>query len=94
MKPSYSPNKKVSTYSLTHEDASYISIHFSDFALPPSCLVEVTNKYEKQKYKMRVHGKFELSSFWARHVDGKQIVLYISNRTHFQVQFLTLNSLR
>merc|ERR1719461_1858221 len=62
---------------LTYPDASYISVHFSSFDLPSSCVLAVTDGKEAQ-YTMTGKGKHDLGTFWARHVKGDTIEMTLS----------------
>ncbi len=43
IQPVMSSNSKRQVYSLKHEGASYISVHFANMNLPPSCSMEITD---------------------------------------------------
>jgi len=73
LKPVVSQDGKTSTYTLHHQDASYLSIHFSNMDLPPSCTLTVQDADGNQAYLMRGRGKFDLSTFWAHHVKGDTV---------------------
>jgi len=71
------------------QDASYISIHFSEFDLAPGDFVEITSPDDQYGYVYQGQGKVvrggaaTLSEFWASHIPGESAVvrLYSSGST-------------
>ena len=83
IKPTTSADGKTDTYTLTYTNASYISVHFSKFDLPPSCSVDITDDSEEGEeqlspYTLTGLGKFDLGTFWAHHVNGDTMKLSLS----------------
>eukprot|EP00586_Coscinodiscus_wailesii_P000104 CAMPEP_0172478140 /NCGR_PEP_ID=MMETSP1066-20121228/1933_1 /TAXON_ID=671091 /ORGANISM="Coscinodiscus wailesii, Strain CCMP2513" /LENGTH=834 /DNA_ID=CAMNT_0013237445 /DNA_START=100 /DNA_END=2601 /DNA_ORIENTATION=- len=70
IKPSYQGSN--CTYTLRHKDASYISLHFSQFEMSSSsnCLVRITDAEDVESSVLRGRGRQNQGSFWARHVLG------------------------
>jgi hypothetical protein len=62
-------------YTLTHEGATYIAVHFESFNLAPGDWLRVTDATGGQEYTLRGKGKMEAGSFWSQHVKGDTIVL-------------------
>ncbi len=62
-------------FELHHEGASYIAIHFADFALATGEYVTISDAYGKQKYTLRGRGKMDAGTFWARHIKGDTAVI-------------------
>jgi V8-like Glu-specific endopeptidase len=78
LQPVVSPDGKSSTYTLHHENASYLSVHFSNLDLPPSCSLRIADGNQDQDYTLRGKGKFDLGSFWAHHINGDTMVLTLN----------------
>jgi lysyl endopeptidase len=61
------------TYSLTHQGASYIALHFANMDLDASCKIEISDADDQQKYVMTGRGRHNQGMFWARHINGDSI---------------------
>ena len=70
-------NSKTRTYKLYHKGASFLSLHFKGMNLPSRCSLEIKNGNGDQIETLRGMGKHNLGSFWARHVDGDTIDLFL-----------------
>jgi hypothetical protein len=71
IKPFMSKDGKTNTFILKHEHASFLTMHFSNFDLPPHCIVELTDAFGGQSYTLQGRGKLNLGTFWAHHIHGK-----------------------
>ena len=55
---------------LHYPGATYIAIHFQDFALGPEDYLIVSDAEGGQAYELQGKGKLEAGTFWSRHVKG------------------------
>jgi hypothetical protein len=62
--------KGVQKYTIDHAGASFISVHFANIDLDPSCSVEIADANGDQRTIMHGRGRQSLGTFWARHVEG------------------------
>jgi hypothetical protein len=62
--------KGVQKYTIDHAGASFISVHFANIDLDPSCSMEITDANGDQLTIMHGRGRQSLGTFWARHVEG------------------------
>jgi len=65
------------TYVITHEGASYMSVHFSNFHLPKECSMDVTNGDGTQSSTLTRKGRAQQGTFWAQHVTGDVVKLVL-----------------
>merc|ERR1712154_663407 len=77
IKPITSDDGKTDTYTLTYENASFVSVHFSQFDLPPGCSLDITNSTGEYPYTLTGKGKFDLGTFWGRHIGGDTMKLIL-----------------
>ena len=78
IKPVISDDGKNDTYTLTYANAFYISVHFSEFDLSSSFLLDITDNEGKQAYTLEGIGKLDLGTFWGHHVTGDTMKLSLS----------------
>jgi hypothetical protein len=60
----------VQKYTIDHAGASFISVHFANIDLDPSCSMEIADANGDQRTIMHGRGRQSLGTFWARHVEG------------------------
>jgi len=62
---------------IVQSGATYISLHFRDFALAPSDYLTLSDASGGQSYRLQGHGKRDAGAFWARHIKGDTIRLQL-----------------
>ena len=62
-------------YTVQHEGATYIALHFDDFDLAAGDRVVVSDAQGNQSYTMTGRGKMNAGTFWAQHVKGDTAVV-------------------
>mmetsp|Transcript_25965 Transcript_25965/g.33087 ORF Transcript_25965/g.33087 Transcript_25965/m.33087 type:complete len:694 (+) Transcript_25965:46-2127(+) len=75
LQPVVSSDGKTSTYTLHHENASYLSVHLSNLDLPTGCSFSLTDGNGGQEYTLTGRGLYDLGTFWGHHVNGDTMVL-------------------
>ncbi|CAJ1960286.1 unnamed protein product [Cylindrotheca closterium] len=71
--------KRVShTYTVYHEGATYISLHFASLDIQGQCRLLLTDLVGKEAFALRGKGKSGLTSFWARFINGDTVVLSVT----------------
>jgi V8-like Glu-specific endopeptidase len=67
----------LKTWTLVHEDASYIALHFAKLDLDPGCTIEISDGDGVQRILMKAKGKHNLGKFWANLVVGDSAVISV-----------------
>jgi hypothetical protein len=62
-------------YTLQHDGATYIALHFDWFDLAPGDAVVVSDAEGGQSYQMTGRGKMDAGVFWAQHAKGDTAVI-------------------
>lgn len=75
IQPISSNDGKTRTYTLHHENASYLSVHYTSFNLPPECSLKVVDLHGDVHHTLTGQGKLNLGSFWDYHVASDTIKL-------------------
>jgi hypothetical protein len=65
------------TYTIFHEGATYIALHFANMNFDEGCTMQVDSANEEQRYVMRGRGRNDRGTFWARHIEGDTVVLKV-----------------
>lgn len=63
------------SYTLKHDGATYIALHFDRFDLAPGDAVVISDAKGGQSYRMTGLGKRDAGAFWARHIKGDTAVI-------------------
>jgi len=69
------PDGKSLSFTLTHENASFLSIHYKKLDLPHSCSVTLTDENGGEEYTSTGKGLFNLGSFWAHHINSDTMII-------------------
>lgn len=85
----YGKTWKSLQYTLSHEGASYLSVHLKEISLPSSCILVISDPFGKQRTVMGgQEGKYDRGSFWAHHVSGDLMELMLECYDNFhEVKF-------
>jgi hypothetical protein len=79
--PSSAGKESAWVYEFTHPDATYISLHFSDFYLGWGDYLVVSDALGNQSYRMGRFGKMRAGTFWAQHIKGDTVRLELVTTT-------------
>ena len=79
--PSSAGKESAWVYEFTHPDATYISLHFTDFHLGRGDYLVVSDALGNQSYLMARRGKMSAGTFWARHIKGDTVRLELVTTT-------------
>jgi V8-like Glu-specific endopeptidase len=63
------------SYTLQHEGATYIALHFDQFDLAPGDAIVLSDADGGQRYRLTGRGKMGAGAFWAQHVKGDTVVI-------------------
>lgn len=67
----------INVYTLVHTEASFMSVHFKNMDIDPSCSIQIQDESGGQMYAMKGRGRGGLGTFWARHVKGDTINIVV-----------------
>jgi len=68
----------VSSWMVSHPEATYIALHFSSFDLGEGEKLIISDATGAQRYTLSGQGKLGAGTFWARHIKGDTAVLEYS----------------
>jgi len=85
IQPIVSNDSKTHTYTLRHDNASYLSVHFESMDLPPSCFLEIEDIEGNQSERLSGNGYLDLRYFWGHHVSGDTMNLVLQCDTEIEL---------
>jgi hypothetical protein len=78
------------TYTIYHQYATYLSVHFAEFDFDPECWMIISDAAGSQEAFLAGYGRNNLSVFWAPHVEHDTMKLELncddeSKKAHFVI---------
>ena len=70
-----SPDGKSLSFTLNHENASFLSIQYKKLDLPHGCWVTLTDENGGEEYTSTDKGLFDLGTFWAHHINSNTMII-------------------